>query len=114
VTGVVEQAFHGAVPYRDFETFYGPGNSYLTAAAFKLFGSSLTTERAVGLAVAMLSVLALFILGSRFSRTAGFGAGLIGATLLAREVFAGAEKEALTSRSRSSWAEASCTETSPT
>jgi predicted membrane-bound mannosyltransferase len=99
-----DRILHGAVPYRDFETFYDPGYSYVTAAVFKVFGSSLYSERAVGLAVAVLSVLALFILVSRFSRMAAFGAGLVGAALLAREVFAGAEKEALTSRSRSSWA----------
>ena len=41
----------GAVPHRDFLTFYGPGNLWLVAGAFAVFGESVGTERAVGLAV---------------------------------------------------------------
>ena len=29
----------GEVPYRDFESFYGPGGAYSVAGAFELFGS---------------------------------------------------------------------------
>ena len=30
------RVLHGAVPYRDFQEFYGPGNSWSVAAAFGL------------------------------------------------------------------------------
>ncbi len=35
----------GDIPYRDFWTIYAPGQFYLTAALFRLFGPSLITER---------------------------------------------------------------------
>src|SRR4051812_11882268 len=36
---------NGALPYRDFATYYTPGVFYLFAAAFKLFGTNLLTIR---------------------------------------------------------------------
>ena len=32
------RVLQGAVPYRDFELFYGPANTYVVAGAFELFG----------------------------------------------------------------------------
>jgi hypothetical protein len=89
-----DRVLHGAVPYRDFESFYGPANTYLTAAVFKVFGSTMYAERAIGFAVTLLIVLTLYILGRRFGRVAAFGAGVVGALLLAGEVVANAEHEA--------------------
>jgi len=40
---------HGAVPSRDFESVYGATNLWVIAAAFKLFGTSVVVERAVGI-----------------------------------------------------------------
>jgi hypothetical protein len=66
----------GDVPHRDFLTFYGPGSSWLVAGAFTVFGESVGTERAVGLAYRLVIVLALFLLGVRL-------AGLVGGALAA-------------------------------
>ena len=66
----------GAVPHRDFLTFYGPGSSWFVAGAFAVFGESVGTERAVGLAHRLVIVLALFLLGVRL-------AGLLGGLLAA-------------------------------
>jgi hypothetical protein len=89
-----DRIVHGDVPYRDFESFYGPGNTYLTAFVFKIFGSSLGAERGIGFAVALLIVLALFLLGRRFGLVAGAGSGLIAALVVAWIVVAKAAYEA--------------------
>lgn len=56
----------GDLPYRDFETFYGPGSPYLVAAAFAIAGPHLATERAVGLLSRVLLVLVIYLLVRRF------------------------------------------------
>ena len=89
-----DRLLHGAVPYRDFESFYGPANTYLTAAAFDVFGSSMYVERAIGFVIALVIVFALYVLGRRFGRLAAFGSGLVGATLLAGVVVATSQHEA--------------------
>src|ERR1035437_8655696 len=43
------QMLHGAVPNHSFESVYGAASLWAVAGAFKLFGSSVTTERLVGL-----------------------------------------------------------------
>jgi hypothetical protein len=53
---------NGAVPGRDFETFYGPGEPYLGAAAFEVFGPHFWVERAVGLIFRLFIVSAMFAL----------------------------------------------------
>ena len=47
-----EQLLNGRIPHRDFLHLYGPGSLWLLAAVFKVFGTSLTVERLVGLAPA--------------------------------------------------------------
>lgn len=77
----------GAVPHRDFLTFYGPGNLWLVAGAFELFGTSVTTERAVGLLYRILIVLALFAVARRLAGdVAGILAGLVAASIMAGEL----------------------------
>jgi hypothetical protein len=56
----------GDLPYRDFETFYGPASPYLVAAAFELAGPHLATERFVGLLLRVVLVLVVFLLVRRF------------------------------------------------
>jgi len=56
----------GDLPYRDFETFYGPAAPYLVAAAFEIAGPSLATERTVGLLLRLVLVLAVFLLIRRW------------------------------------------------
>lgn len=50
----------GAVPYRDFETFYGPANPYLLAAVYGVFGVDIAVERSVGLFYRVILFAALF------------------------------------------------------
>jgi hypothetical protein len=67
----------GAVPGRDFETFYGPGEPWLVAGAFELVGPSLTVQRVVGLGFRLLIVLALFTLALPWGRLTAAAAGLV-------------------------------------
>jgi hypothetical protein len=53
---------NGAVPGRDFETFYGPGEPYLGAAAFVVLGPHVWVERTIGLIFRLLIVAAIFAL----------------------------------------------------
>ncbi|HUP84189.1 MAG TPA: hypothetical protein VM143_00855 [Acidimicrobiales bacterium] len=43
-----ELVLHGRIPNRDFLHLYGPGGLWVLAAAFKIFGTLLSVERAVG------------------------------------------------------------------
>lgn len=56
------EILQGAVPYRDFETFYGPAGPYLVAAAFELTAPRVEVERIVGLLLRLLLVGAVFAL----------------------------------------------------
>jgi hypothetical protein len=54
----------GQVPFRDYWATYGPLDSYLLAAAFKLFAVNVVVERALGVVVlALLSVVAYVLTG---------------------------------------------------
>ena len=64
-----EQILKGKVPYRDFETFYGPGNIHALAGVYSIFGPSLQVERLVGLAYRLLLLSGVFMLGRRRSMT---------------------------------------------
>ena len=55
-----EMIQRGAVPYRDFETFYGPGNPYFLAAVYSLFGTNIVVEGMVGLFYRVVILIALF------------------------------------------------------
>ena len=77
----------GAVPHRDFLTFYGPGNLWLVAGSFAVFGTSITTERAVGVLYRLLIVLALAVLAWRLAGLVGASlAGIIALAILARDI----------------------------
>jgi hypothetical protein len=62
-----EQILKGRLPYRDFETFYGPGNIHALAGVYSIFGSSLPVERGVGLFYRLLIFAGVFMLGRRRS-----------------------------------------------
>ena len=72
----------GQLPYRDFETFYGPGGPVLLAAAFRLFGAHLGTERAVGFLFRIVLIVALYCLFLRWGRRAAVGGSLIALTIV--------------------------------
>lgn len=53
------RVFHGQLPYRDFWTMYGPGEFYVLAAAFHLFGVYAVSGRALFLITNTASLLAI-------------------------------------------------------
>jgi hypothetical protein len=67
-------------------TFYGPGNSWLVAGGFAVFGESIGTERAVGFSYRLIIVLALFLLGCRLAGlVGGMLAGFVAAVSMGHE-----------------------------
>lgn len=56
------QLLEGRVPHRDFLHLYGPGSLWMLAAVFKVFGSTLTVERLVGLAQHAAMAVGMFAL----------------------------------------------------
>lgn len=77
-----EMVQRGAIPYRDFETFYGPANPYLLAAVYTIFGTNIGVERTVGLLYRAVILIALFGLASRWGTPIATGCMLIGGLLL--------------------------------
>lgn len=75
--------FDGALPYRDFVTFYGPAGPYVAGAAMHVIGARVTTERLVGFAYRALIAVAIYALPFPLTRRvrAGMGA-LVAAGLL--------------------------------
>jgi hypothetical protein len=81
----------GGVPHRDFETFHGPGAYWLLAGAFKAFGPTLVTERAVALGYRCLLLIGVFLLTLGWGRlVAACCASVTGALLLGTDLSAGA------------------------
>jgi len=82
-----DQVLEGAVPHRDFLTFYGPGNLWVVAGAFEVFGVSVTTERRVGLFYGILIVLSVFILARHLAGNgAAVAAGVVSALIMNGEL----------------------------
>jgi hypothetical protein len=50
---------HGEVPFRDFQSSYGPGTYLPLVAAYQVLGPSVTVERAVGAAYRVAIILAI-------------------------------------------------------
>ena len=87
VVAYASEVLDGAVPHRDFLTFYGPGNPWLVAGAFVIAGESVATERAVGLLYRLVIVLSLFALGMRLGGLlAGVLSGVVAAWLMSEEI----------------------------
>lgn len=64
-----ERVLKGDLPYRDFETFYGPANIYALAGVYSVFGVSLEVERAVGLIYRALLLGGIFLFMRRWGST---------------------------------------------
>ncbi len=77
-----EMLQRGKLPYRDFETFYGPANPVFLAAAFTLFGSNIFVERAVGLLYRLLILLAIFVIAQSWGKTLAVGCLVLAGCLL--------------------------------
>lgn len=77
----------GAVPHRDFLTFYGPANLWIIAGAFTVFGESVGSERTVGMAYGLVIVLSLLLIGIRLAgAAAGVLAGIVAAVLMGNDI----------------------------
>jgi hypothetical protein len=75
---VYPEAFiHGSVPYRDFETFYGPGNVVVLAGVFSVFGTHIYPERVVGLLYRLAIISSLFWIVRRRGVFLGLGAAIL-------------------------------------
>lgn len=77
-----EQILKGKLPYRDFETFYGPANPYLLAGVYAWTGPGIFAERAVGLAYRLLILAAILVLGRRWGSNAAAGCMLLAGVFL--------------------------------
>jgi hypothetical protein len=55
-----ELILKGWLPYRDFETFYGPANAYFLAGVYALFQPGVMVERTVGLFYHLAVLAAIF------------------------------------------------------
>ena len=87
VVAYASEVLDGAVPHRDFLTFYGPGNPWLVAGAFVVAGESVATERVVGLFYRLVIVLSLFALAMRLGGLlAGVLSGVVAAWLMSEEI----------------------------
>ncbi len=72
-----EMVLEGAVPNRDFLHLYGPGSLWVLAGVFEVFGTSLTSERLVGLAQQVGLVLGVFALAKLWGRTVALCCGAV-------------------------------------
>src|SRR5579859_5015703 len=72
----------GQVPYRDFETFYGPANLWVLSGVYALFSTNIFVERAVGLAYRILLLAAIFAIVQRWSKIIAISCTLIAGVLL--------------------------------
>ena len=72
----------GKLPYRDFETFYGPPNPFLLAVVYHIGGIGLTPERATGFAYRLIFLGAMFCLARRWNSTVASGCTLFAALFL--------------------------------
>ena len=60
-----EMILDGKLPYRDFETFYGPLNLWVLSGAYALFGVQIAVERTVALVMLLVMLSGLFLLTKR-------------------------------------------------
>ena len=84
-----ERVLKGDLPYRDFETFYGPANIYALAGVYSVFGVNVGVERTVGLIYRALLLGGIFVFARRWGSTVAVFSTLIGALfLVASHLFA--------------------------
>src|SRR5256885_8057219 len=78
-----EMFIKGRLPYRDFETIYGPGNLLVLSATYRLFGSNIFVERTVGLIYRLLILLGMVTIAHRLGIVVAFASGLVVAIIFA-------------------------------
>ncbi len=57
---------NGDVPYKDFWSLYAPGEFYLLAGIFRLFGTSIAVERIATVIIEALLALFIYLLAKKF------------------------------------------------
>ncbi len=67
LTGAM-QVSAGAIPHRDFYSLYGPGQFYVVAGLFDLFGQTVLVERLYDLAVKASIVCLLYLVASQLMK----------------------------------------------
>jgi hypothetical protein len=72
-----ERVLEGDLPNKDFLHLYGPGSLWVLAAVYKVFGTTLLSERMFGLLQEMAVVFGVFFLARRWGRTAGLACASI-------------------------------------
>ncbi|MEY2453812.1 MAG: hypothetical protein QOD92_3386 [Acidimicrobiaceae bacterium] len=77
-----EQVLHGAIPNRDFLHLYGPGSLWVLAAVFKTLGTSMWTERAVGLIQQLALVAGVYTITRPWGRRMAAGGAAITAIII--------------------------------
>ena len=77
-----EMFLKGHLPYRDFESVYGPDNLLVLSGAYALFGANVFVERTVGLIYRLLILLAVFGIAQRWGKLIGAVCGLLAVGLL--------------------------------
>ncbi len=78
-----QRILHGDVPYRDFWTIYAPGNFYVLAALFAVFGYHLLVARLASIALAIVAMLLFFCIVRRWSSLLiALAATILAATVL--------------------------------
>jgi hypothetical protein len=77
-----EMLLKGRLPYRDFESIYGPGNLFVLSAAYSLFGTNIFVERAVGLICRLFILLAIFGMAQRWGTFVASACALVAVVIL--------------------------------
>ena len=65
---LADRTLNGALPYRDFSSYYTPGVFYLFALVFKVFGTSLLPIRVLMAGLRAASALLMYRLARRVAR----------------------------------------------
>src|SRR5580765_2521676 len=77
-----EQVLRGAIPNRDFLHLYGPGSLWALASVFKVFGTSLWTERLAGYAQQVALVFAVFAIARPWGRWVAAAGAIVTAIVI--------------------------------
>jgi hypothetical protein len=77
-----EQILKGKLPYRDFETFYTPGNLYSLAGVYAVFGVSVEVERTVGLVYRLILLAGVFAFARRWGLPTAVGSVALAALVI--------------------------------
>jgi hypothetical protein len=77
-----ERVLHGDIPNKDFLHLYGPGSLWALASVFKVFGTSLWTERIAGYLQQVGLVLAVFAIARPWGRWVAAAGAIVTAVII--------------------------------